>query len=198
MQRYCDQAPPPSCWDVLFEAYKQRQDPEGCLSLIQSMYGDSEIRGERSRASSAKGAFSMSKLFKDYIFRQDFDDGRSSEFIEERKGRNITNEVVEPTLTHWFHTIHAFSLYRGGRSAYAELCRMREAYGVAPTADCYTCVVNVLIDSDEPDIIGEILRYMNEDGVALKPETVEKMESMRRYDIILEALDEIKLLKKCE
>lgn len=196
MLRYCDQSPPPSCWNVLFEAYKQRQDPEGCLSLIKDMYGDVEIRGGKSRASTAKGVFSMSKLFKDYIFREDFDDARSSEFIEERKGADPANEVVEPTLMHWYHTIHAFCLYRGGRSAYAELCRMREAYGVTPTVDCYSCVVDVLIANDEPDIIGEILRYMNEDGVTLKPETVEKMECMRRYDVILEAMDEIRLLQK--
>ena len=192
MQRYCDTPPPPSCWDVLFEAYKRRRDPEGCLNLIQSMYraapGSSRSRKPKDKTSPSGGFFSMRRLFNDFICKEDFDDSRSTEFVDEAEAP-LSRPAAEPTATHWYHTVHAFALHRGGRAAYDQLCRMREVYEAVPSLECYTCALDALIAQDEPEVIGEVLRYMNEDGVPVAEDTRERMQQMRRYDIVLEAMD---------
>jgi hypothetical protein len=221
MMQYCGEKPPASCWTVLLEAYKARGDPEGCLGLIQSMYryrpaGSPAAAGARNRIDSGSSgggsssnsgssislssdkSWSIGRMFKEFIFREQFDDARSSAFPDVAGGAKAASESgagagthVTPTLLHWYHTIHAFALHRGGRAALAELRRMREGFGVLPSAKCCGVVLWALIGEGEPELLGALLRDMRADGVAVPPEAAKRMEEMYRYDVILAVIEEL-------
>ena len=183
MMKYCNEEPPASCWDVLFEQYKRQNDPEGCLHLLESMYSAIPNHKKYPRITGEKRRFSLVRMFTDYINNEMFDEACST----------VAKPIfaVEPSLTHWYHTIHAFAIRKGGRAAYSILCSMREEYNLIPSVECFSCVINELIDEDAPELIGSILRFMNDDGIMLDRETKARMREMRRFDIVLEVMDEI-------
>lgn len=136
------------------------------------------------------GFSSFGRKFCDYISGLDFNDSRSTEFADEIPS-TASSVVIEPTPAHWHLTVQSFTQCRGGKAAYKNLCEMRESYKVVPLVETYVCVVEALIREDEPEIIGEILRCMNEDNLALRGPIIEDLQLMRRFDIVLEVMDEI-------
>lgn len=199
--RFCEDKLDPSTWDILFEQFNKKGDPKGCLNLLRMMYRTSREINTPKLSETAQQKSKKKSLFggllKELFFGDEFDDSRSSAFKD--AGLSVTDSPsnaaklkgVTPTMNHWFLTVDAFVKSRGGEAGLKELRRMREEFKLAPSIKCYTCVLHEFIENDQPELIGKVLRYMNEDKVILQRNTLEKMKEMRRFDMVLEVIEQI-------
>jgi hypothetical protein len=102
--------------------------------------------------------------------------------------------VLWPTSSHWFYTIDCVATKRGGAEALRVLERMRQPHsvgggGMRPSQACYSSTISALIQDDSPELIGQALVMSRADGVVLSGSVLDGVRSMRRYDVVLEAVE---------
>ena len=181
MPTYGGIQPNSSSWDSIFERMNVNNDPKSCINLIIEL-----LEGDAPKGIAKTGLYS-------WLFGNEAQAATPTE-------AEVTF-AIKPSPVHWFHTISCSTRCRGGAAGLKVLRMMREDQAIGggeltPNQSCYGVVVNALIDEDKPELISDSLLMMIEDNVTLDGSITDKMKQMRRYDVILEVMEQKSLQAK--